>query len=96
MFVSDRKQARITALDAMTMASAEHKENRFLHKFSPEEIQELASKSVRDTYLKHVLKFGIGFISEGMPESEKKLVRELFEAGVIQLLVATYKLAWEL
>lgn len=46
--------------------------------------------------MSHVLKFGIGFLYEGMDEGDRELIVKLYEAGAIKVIVATYKLCWEL
>ena len=94
IFVSDRKQARITALNLLTMTYSDNKPKQFLS-LSDEEIEQI-SKKITEKNLKHVIKYGISFIYEGMNEEEKDLVIQLFEAGGIQVLICTYQLCWEL
>lgn len=94
IFVSDRKQARLTALDLVTMAGADNNPKRFLHLDS----EDLAPflNNIAERTLKHCLEYGVGFIYEGMDESEREQVERLYNAGAIQLLVSTYSLCWEL
>lgn len=35
-------------------------------------------------------------IYEGIDDSDREVVDELFEAGVIQILICTYKMSWDL
>ena len=94
IFVSDRKQARITALNLLTMTYSDNKPKQFIT-LSEEEISQI-SKNITEKNLKHVINYGISFIYEGMNEDEKALVIQLFEAGGIQILICTYQLCWEL
>ena len=94
IFVSDRKQARITALNLLTMTYSDNKPKQFLT-VSEKEIEQIIS-SIKEKNLKHVLAYGIGFVYEGMNEDEKSLVYQLFEAQAIQVLICTYQLCWEL
>lgn len=51
---------------------------------------------IKDTYLKFCLTHGIGFIVTGMPELYKKLQKQLFVMGIIQVLILTNELCWEI
>ena len=94
VFVSDRKQARITALDLVAMAGADNEPKRFLH-ISSEEMTKYISKA-QERILRHCLEYGVGYIYEGMDDRDRDLVEKLFESGAVQLLVSTYRLCWEL
>eukprot|EP01016_Furgasonia_blochmanni_P049228 TRINITY_DN744_c0_g1_i15.p1 TRINITY_DN744_c0_g1~~TRINITY_DN744_c0_g1_i15.p1 ORF type:complete len:788 (+),score=90.05 TRINITY_DN744_c0_g1_i15:1-2364(+) len=94
IFVSDRKQARLTALDMVTFAASDNNPKRFLH-LPSEDIQQYL-ESISEKTLKHVLTFGVGFIYEGMDEGEREVVEKLYEADAIQLLICTYRLCWEI
>lgn len=94
IFVSDRKQAKITAIDLQTLAAGDNQPQKFL-KVPWEKISEIA-ESLEELQLAQSLKFGIGFIYEGMLERDREAVEDLYHAGAIQVLVSTYKLCWEL
>ena len=94
IFVSDRKQARITAVDLVAMAGADNQAKRFLT-LTAEDLAPFINK-VSDLSLKHCLEHGVGFLYEGMNETERNIVERLFESGAIQVLISTYSLCWEL
>lgn len=94
IFVSDRKQARITALNLLTLTHSDNKPKQFLR--TNEEEIDVFCKRIKEKNLQHVLRFGIGFIYEGMNEDEKNLVIQLYEADAIQILICTHQLCWEL
>jgi pre-mRNA-splicing helicase BRR2 len=94
IFVSDRKQARITAVDLVAMAGADNQAKRFLT-LTAEDLAPFINK-ISDLSLKHCLEHGVGFLYEGMNETERNVVERLFESGAIQMLISTYSLCWEL
>ncbi|EAS04385.2 small nuclear ribonucleoprotein helicase (macronuclear) [Tetrahymena thermophila SB210] len=94
IFVSDRKQAKITAIDLQTLAAGDNNPQKFL-KVPYDSIQEIV-ESLRDLSLRQSLKYGVGFIYEGMSEQEREVVESLYQSGAIQVLISTYKLCWEL
>ena len=94
IFVSDRKQVRLIALDLVTTAGADNEPKRFLH-LSAEQMDKYLSK-VQERILKHCLEYGVGYIYEGMDDKERSLVEKLYESGAIQVLVSTYRLCWEI
>ena len=55
VFVSDRKQARITALDLLTVSVSDYANVK--GQFIKEDIEDIAEK-VMDKNLQHVLKYG--------------------------------------
>jgi activating signal cointegrator complex subunit 3 len=92
VFVSSRRQTRLTALDLISYCAAEENPKNFLH-MPEEDISHLASQ-VRDQALKHTLVFGIGIHHAGLAARDRELVEELFCNGKIQVLVCTSTLAW--
>jgi len=94
IFVSDRKQALHTAVDMVAMAGADNQHRRFAN-LSEEDLAPYLGK-INDVNLKSCVEYGVGFLYEGMNESERNVVEKLFEAGAIQMLVCTYSLCWEL
>jgi activating signal cointegrator complex subunit 3 len=86
IFVSSRRQTRLTALDLIAM-SMEDQHNRgemggadfkrpLLH-MDPEEIHHI-SELIRDENLKHTIQFGVGMHHAGLAESDRKIVEDLF------------------
>ncbi|CAG9467191.1 unnamed protein product [Pedinophyceae sp. YPF-701] len=92
VFVSSRRQTRLTALDLIAYAAADNRPRTFLHT-DDDEIAALVAQ-VRDASLQHTLQFGIGLHHAGLAEIDRKIVEKLFVEGSIQVLVATSTLAW--
>lgn len=92
IFVASRRQTRITALDIIHLCGMEDNPRRFL-KMSDEELETVMT-SVKDETLRLSLQFGIGLHHAGLPESDRQISHKLFEAGKIQVLIATSTLAW--
>ncbi|KAH9528174.1 activating signal cointegrator 1 complex subunit [Dermatophagoides farinae] len=95
VFVSSRRQTRLTALDLITLvASDDHTMGiPFLHINNEDELDSLL-ETVKDSYLKHTLRFGIGMHHAGLIENDRKLVEQLFAEQKIQVLITTATLAW--
>jgi len=94
IFVSSRRQTRLTALDIVAFMSADPDEDpRQFCKLEPHEL-EYATKRVSDQSLKHTLEFGIGIHHAGLPERDRKVVEELFVEAKIMVLISTSTLAW--
>ncbi|KAG0348201.1 hypothetical protein BG004_005744 [Podila humilis] len=92
VFVSSRRQTRLTAQDLIAYCAMEDNPRRFLH--MPEEDLEILLTKVQDSSLRLALGFGIGLHHAGLPEGDRKLVEELFVSTKIQILIATSTLAW--
>ena len=98
IFASDKKAARLAAVHLSSYTSESQNDNRFLHVFTEEHKSALKEtiSMVKDTYLKFCLTHGVGFIATGMPELYKKLLKQLFVMGIIQVLILTNELCWEI
>ncbi|KAJ3135746.1 hypothetical protein HK100_002436 [Physocladia obscura] len=92
VFVSSRRQTRLTAQDLIAYCGLEDNPKRFLH--MPEDDLENLVENVKDQSLKLSLQFGIGLHHAGLIEGDRKLSEELFVNGKIQILIATSTLAW--
>ncbi|KAJ3318638.1 hypothetical protein HDU76_000778 [Blyttiomyces sp. JEL0837] len=92
VFVSSRRQTRLTAQDLISLCALEDNPKRFLH-MAEEDLESLVG-GVRDQSLKLSLQFGIGLHHAGLVDSDRKLSEELFVNGKIQILIATSTLAW--
>eukprot|EP00981_Chlorochromonas_danica_P013205 scaffold5974_cov158-Ochromonas_danica.AAC.6 len=92
IFVSSRRQTRLTALDLISYCAADDEPKRFLH-LPDEEMLELC-QAVKDKALKDCLLFGIGIHHAGLDNNDRVLVEELFLNNKIQVLVCTSTLAW--
>ncbi len=69
VFVDDKKQAKLTALDFVSLLSIEQNSKR-LRKI-PDDQMKIFAKKISDQYLVHILEYGIGYVYEGMNEVEK-------------------------
>ena len=92
VFVSSRRQTRLTAQGLITYAAMYENGKKFLR--MDEDTLELILQSVSDPHLRFTLGFGVGLHHAGLPENERKLVEDLFISQKIQVLVATSTLAW--
>jgi len=74
VFVSDRKQARLTSLDFITFAASDEDSKRFLSLTpdSKEEKEYLRNNNAKlsEESLKSTLEYGIGFLHEGLSDGE--------------------------
>ncbi|KAI8617669.1 Sec63 Brl domain-containing protein [Chytriomyces sp. MP71] len=92
VFVSSRRQTRLTAQDLIAFCGLEDNPKRFLH-MSEDDLEPLV-EGIKDQALKLALQFGIGLHHAGLVESDRKISEELFVNGKIQILIATSTLAW--
>uniref|UniRef100_A0A1B0CDX6 U5 small nuclear ribonucleoprotein 200 kDa helicase n=1 Tax=Lutzomyia longipalpis TaxID=7200 RepID=A0A1B0CDX6_LUTLO len=92
VFVSSRRQTRLTALDLIAFLASEDNPKQFLH--TSEEEMEQILMNIHDPNLKLTLAFGIGLHHAGLQEKDRKTCEELFLNRKIQVLVATATLAW--
>ncbi|KAL7747290.1 putative steryl acetyl hydrolase mug81 [Sorochytrium milnesiophthora] len=92
VFVSSRRQTRLTAQDLISYCAMGDNPRRFL-KLAEDELEGVLAQ-VKDANLRHALTFGIGLHHAGLTESDRKVVEALFVNLKIQVLVATSTLAW--
>ncbi|KAI3929942.1 hypothetical protein MKW98_004096 [Papaver atlanticum] len=92
IFVSSRRQTRLTALDLIQFAASDEHPIQFLN-MAAEALQMVLSQ-VTDQNLRHTLQFGIGLHHAGLNDKDRSLVEELFANNKIQVLVCTSTLAW--
>uniref|UniRef100_A0AAR2KKX3 Activating signal cointegrator 1 complex subunit 3 n=1 Tax=Pygocentrus nattereri TaxID=42514 RepID=A0AAR2KKX3_PYGNA len=76
IFVSSRRQTRLTALDLIAFLATEDDPKQWLHQDEREMTDIIAT--VRDSNLKLTLAFGIGMHHAGLHERDRKTVEELF------------------
>lgn len=93
VFVPTRKHARLTALDLMTYANVDNGDKPMFLLRSPEEIEPFAVK-IKEETLRATLRYGIGYLHEGLDDMDREVVSQLFEAGWIQVCVMTNLLCW--
>ena len=93
IFVSSRRQTRLTALDLIAYCAADDDPKRFLH-MDDQDAAVIAS-SIQDKALKDALAFGVGIHHAGLDNHDRNTVEELFLNNKIQVLVCTSTLACE-
>jgi replicative superfamily II helicase len=87
IFVSSRRQTRLTAQDLISLCANDDNPRRFI-RLNEEEMDSI-SFQIKDVPLKHALAFGIGLHHAGLIETDRQIVEELFTNGKIQVLIAT-------
>ncbi|XP_077300347.1 activating signal cointegrator 1 complex subunit obelus [Arctopsyche grandis] len=92
VFVSSRRQTRLTALDLIAYLASEDNPKQFLH-IREEEMEQILL-NVKEANLKLTLAFGIGIHHAGLQDRDRKTVEELFVNQKIQILICTATLAW--
>jgi activating signal cointegrator complex subunit 3 len=92
IFVSSRRQTRLTALDLIAYLAGDEDSKQWLH--MPEAEMEKVITRIKESNLKLTLAFGIGLHHAGLHEHDRKTVEELFVNQKIQVLIATSTLAW--
>lgn len=86
VFVSSRRQTRLTALDLMAFLAVEDNPKQWLH--MPEEQMNDILENIKDTNLKLTLAFGIGLHHAGLQDRDRKTVEELFVNNMIQVHIS--------
>ncbi|XP_003701996.2 activating signal cointegrator 1 complex subunit obelus [Megachile rotundata] len=92
VFVSSRRQTRLTALNLIAYLAAEDNPKQWLH--MPDEEMDSILDQIKDSNLKLTLAFGIGLHHAGLQDKDRKTVEELFVNNRIQVLITTATLAW--
>ncbi|XP_078504501.1 activating signal cointegrator 1 complex subunit 3 [Lissotriton helveticus] len=92
IFVSSRRQTRLTALELIAFLATEDDPKQWLN-MDEREMNDIIV-TLRDSNLKLTLAFGIGMHHAGLHERDRKTVEELFVNVKIQVLIATSTLAW--
>ena len=83
IFVSSRRQTRMTALDLIAYLAGENNPKMWLH-MDEHEMERVAS-TIKDQNLKLTLAFGIGMHHAGLVERDRKTVEELYLNQKIQV-----------
>ncbi|GBG66811.1 hypothetical protein CBR_g70690 [Chara braunii] len=92
VFVPTRRHAGSTAVDLAMYANSDDLPTRFLQCKEEDLIPFLAK--VSDERLKKVLRYGVGYLHEGLHESDIDIVQKLFTAGAVQICVASSSMCW--
>lgn len=94
VFVPSRKQTRNTARDLLAACAADDDEDRFLYA-DVEQMKPLLDR-VHEEALAESLSHGIGYYHEALSQSDRRIVKHLYDNGAIQVLVASRDVCWEL
>lgn len=94
IFVPSRKQTRGTARDLLAAAVSDDDEDRFLHA-DVEQMRPLLDR-VHEEALAEALSHGVGYYHEALSQSDRRIVKHLYDNGAIQVLVASRDVCWEL
>jgi len=92
VFVADRRQARLTALDLLTFAAADDQPKFFMRERKQGE--EIDISQFSESTLKDVLKGGIAFLHDGLSDAEVGKLKRLFKNGLLGALVVSHNLCW--
>ncbi|KAH0839471.1 P-loop containing nucleoside triphosphate hydrolase protein [Lanmaoa asiatica] len=94
VFVSSRRQCRLTIDDLLLHCTAEDNPDRFLNIDNVDLQPHL--DHISDNGLIECLKHSIRYYHEALSKQDKVIVERLFESGAIQVLVASKDTAWSL
>ena len=92
VFVSSRRQTRLTAMDLISFTAADSNPRKWLKVDA--DIMDAIISDIQDEPLRHCLTFGVGIHHAGLKDNDRKLVERLFVDQQIQILVCTSTLAW--
>lgn len=87
IFVSSRRQCRLTVDDILTHCAADDNGDRFLN-IEEADLQPHLDH-ISDRSLVETLKHGIGYYHEALDKQDKRIVERLFQSGAIQVLIAS-------
>jgi pre-mRNA-splicing helicase BRR2 len=87
IFVPSRRQCRLTANDILVHCGADDNANRFLN-IEEADLQPHLDH-INDKGLVETLKHGVGYYHEALNKQDKRIVERLFQAGAIQILIAS-------
>eukprot|EP00747_Dinoflagellata_sp_TGD_P161473 gnl/TRDRNA2_/TRDRNA2_178087_c2_seq1.p1 gnl/TRDRNA2_/TRDRNA2_178087_c2~~gnl/TRDRNA2_/TRDRNA2_178087_c2_seq1.p1 ORF type:complete len:2167 (-),score=-96.49 gnl/TRDRNA2_/TRDRNA2_178087_c2_seq1:381-6881(-) len=97
LFTPTKKSARQVSLDMLSYTASDGHPNRFLIREDLFNEKFIASEYlIQDPALKHSLRLGLGYLYETQQPQETEIVEELFNAGIIQVLIVTAGSCWKL
>ena len=94
IFVPSRRQAQLTAIDLMTYYQSIEGET-FLGKGADAEAVANVASNLREPALQQVTTSGIGFLHDGMVESDWEQIIDLYQKGSITVLVCPVDICWK-
>ncbi|XP_016503617.1 DExH-box ATP-dependent RNA helicase DExH12-like [Nicotiana tabacum] len=93
VYVPTRKHARLTALDLMTYSSMDSEDTPIFLLRSADELEPFVNR-INESMLKETLKYGVGYLHEGLSGNDQAIVKTLFETGWIQVCVMNSTMCW--
>ncbi|KAL5557644.1 hypothetical protein UlMin_033855 [Ulmus minor] len=93
VYVPTRKHVQLTALDLMTYSSADGGESPPFLLRPLDDIEPFVDR-IDDEMLKDTLRYGVGYLHEGLSSLDQEVVSHLFEAGCIQVCVMSSSMCW--
>jgi pre-mRNA-splicing helicase BRR2 len=94
IFVPSRRQAQLTAIDIMTYHQSID-EKTFLGNGANRAKVEGIAASLREPALQQVTSSGVGFLHDGMVESDWEQILDLYRNGIITVLVCPIDICWK-
>lgn len=94
VFLPSRKQVRSTAVDLLTAMIADDAPTRFLHA-DTEALAPILPR-VQEKALAESLTHGIGYYHEALSATDKRIATTLYQRGVIQVLLASRDVCYEI
>ncbi|KAK4376103.1 hypothetical protein RND71_006780 [Anisodus tanguticus] len=95
VYVPTRKHARSTAVDLMTYSSLDSEDTPIFLLRSAEELEPFVDR-INEPMLQETLKYGVGYLHEGLSATDQDIVKTLFETGWIQVCVMNGTMCWGL
>ena len=93
--VPSRRQAQLTAIDLMTYHDSQEGSSFLGSNANGEEMDAVAA-ALREPALQQVVPAGVGFLHEGMVDSDKEKITELFNNETLGILVCPIDVCWQL
>nr|XP_009758634.1 PREDICTED: U5 small nuclear ribonucleoprotein 200 kDa helicase-like [Nicotiana sylvestris] len=93
VYVPTRKHARLTAVDLMTYSDMDSEEAPVFLLHSGVELEPFVER-ISEPMLKETLKYGVGYLHEGLSSTDQDIVKTLFETGWIQVCVMSSTMCW--
>ncbi|KAL7671633.1 hypothetical protein ACOME3_006524 [Neoechinorhynchus agilis] len=96
VFVSSRRQTKLTCVDMLAYSVADGQNLQFLSVEKSEDLLASIVDKLNDEYLGECLKHGIGYVHEGSSHTDELIVFDLFTSAIIKVLVVTQSICWRL
>ena len=94
IFVPSRRQAQLTAIDIMTYRQSIDEETFLGIGVKKEKVETIAA-SLREPALQQVTSSGIGFLHDGMVESDWDQILDMYRDGTLTVLVCPVDICWK-